>query len=110
MSVLVPALDILADNLQEPLTRILMFVCLVFGYIRTRWYWIVIFALMVAISHVLATHDMTINQRVIQRAGETTLIIFFANGALMLASYAVGYGFKKCLLLISGRSPPETGR
>lgn len=85
-----------------------MFVCLVFGYIRTRWSWVIIFALMVAISHVLATHDMTINQRVIQRAGETTLMIFFANGALMLASYAVKYGFKTCLLLISG--PPEARR
>jgi hypothetical protein len=56
-----------AANLHEPLTQILMFVCLVFGYIRTRWYWVVIFALMVAISHVLANHDMTINQRVIQK-------------------------------------------
>lgn len=110
MTLLASSLDLLTNNLHEPLTRILMGVTFVFGYIRTRWHWVIIFALMVAISHVLAEHDMSINQRVLQSAGQNTLMIFIANGLLMLATYAIGYCSKMLLLLISGPSPPPTQR
>lgn len=110
MTLLASSLDLLSNNLHEPLTRILMGVTLVFGYIRTRWYWVIIFALMVAISHILANHDMTINQRVLQSAGQSALMIFIANGLLMLATYAVGYCFKILLLMIGGPSRPPAER
>jgi hypothetical protein len=107
MILVAPALDALSDHLQNPLTQALMGVTFMFGFIRTRWYWVVIFALLVAVSNVLADYGWTIRLSHAHQAGESALRMFLANGTLMLMSFAIGYGFKMLLLLISGPSPPR---
>jgi hypothetical protein len=110
MTLVAPALDALSDHLHNPLTQALMGVTFVFGLIRTRWYWVVIFALLVAVSNVLADYGWAIRPSHADQAGQGALRIFLANGALMLMSFAIGYGFKMLLRLIGGPSPPPSAR
>jgi hypothetical protein len=110
MTLVAPALDALSDHLQDPLTQALMGVTFVFGFIRTRWYWVVIFALLVAVSNVLADYGWTIRLSHAHQAGESILRIFLANGVLMLATYLIGFSLKCLIVLARGARPPPAMR
>ncbi|MGV1013865.1 MAG: hypothetical protein ACOYB4_02735 [Methyloceanibacter sp.] len=110
MTFIASALDALANPLQDPLTRGLMVVTFVFGFIRTRWYWVAVLALAVAFSNVLANHGWSLGVGNAHIAGQSMLRMFVANGVLMLASYAIGFGLKTLFVLVSGPQLPPAER